>query len=184
MGVAMQDEVVREIEQFLYLEARFLDSRQFDRWLELFTVDVRYWMPTRSIRYPVLSKAISIQDRSRYEEDGLSKEHELSIMDETKESLVQRVKRLATGMAWAEDPPSLTRHIISNIEAEDGESESEVRVYSNFLVYRSRAGSEQDIYVGGREDVLRRVNGDWKISWRKIILDQNVLMTKNVSIFF
>jgi 3-phenylpropionate/cinnamic acid dioxygenase small subunit len=57
-------------------------------------------------------------------------------------------------------------------------------VYSNFLVYRSRAETEQDFYVGARRDVLRRVAGDWKIAGRKIILDQNVLLAKNVSMFF
>ena len=87
-------------------------------------------------------------------------------------------------MAWAEDPPSRTRHMISNIEIEPGDVESELRVYSNFIVYRSRAETEQDFYVGARQDVLRRVDGAWKIAHRKLILDQNVLLAKNVSIFF
>ena len=43
---------------------------------------------------------------------------ELAILDETKETLTARVARLETGMAWAEDPPSRTRHLISNIEVE------------------------------------------------------------------
>ena len=87
-------------------------------------------------------------------------------------------------MAWAEDPPSRTRHIIANIEVEPGETASELKVYSNFIVYRNRAETEQDFYVGGRQDVLRKVDGAWKIARRKIILDQNVLLAKNVSIFF
>jgi hypothetical protein len=57
-------------------------------------------------------------------------------------------------------------------------------VYSNFIVYRSRSETEQDFYVGARRDVLRRVDGAWKIARRKLILDQNVLSAKNVSIFF
>jgi 3-phenylpropionate/trans-cinnamate dioxygenase subunit beta len=87
-------------------------------------------------------------------------------------------------MAWAEDPPSRTRHLISNIEVEPGDAEAEFRAYSNFIVYRSRAELEEDFYVGTRQDVLRRVDGAWKIARRKIILDQNVLSAKNVSIFF
>jgi 3-phenylpropionate/cinnamic acid dioxygenase small subunit len=87
-------------------------------------------------------------------------------------------------MAWAEDPPSRTRHMISNIEVEAGDTEAEIRVYSNFIVYRSRAETEEDFYVGARQDVLRRVEGAWKIAHRKLILDQNVLSAKNVSIFF
>ena len=101
----MRDEIISQVEQFLYREARLLDDRQFHQWLELFTDDVRYWMPMRSNRYPVSSKAISILDGSRYEDDGLSKEGELAILDETKDSLERRIARLDTGMAWAEDPP-------------------------------------------------------------------------------
>ena len=180
----MRDEVVRQVEQFLYREARLLDARQFRQWLELFTDDVRYWMPMRSNRYSVTSKAISILDGSRYEEEDLSKEGDLAIMDETKESLVRRIDRLDTGMAWAEDPPSRTRHFVSNIEVEPGERESEIKVYSNFIMYRTRAETEEDFYVGSREDILRNVNGEWKIARRKIVLDQNVLLAKNVSNFF
>jgi ethylbenzene dioxygenase beta subunit len=51
-------------------------------------------------------------------------------------------------------------------------------------VYRTRGETEQDFYVGRREDMLRNIDGAWKIAYRKIILDQNVLLAKNVSIFF
>jgi len=175
---------MREVEQFLYREARLLDERRFHEWLELFTDDVRYWMPGRSSRYPKVSKAIVILDPDRYSEEELTREDELAILDETKETLGRRIARLETGMAWAEDPPSRTRHVISNIEVEPGDAASELMVYSNFIVYRSRSETEQDFYVGGRQDVLRQVDGVWKIARRKIILDQNVLLAKNVSIFF
>ena len=89
-----------------------------------------------------------------------------------------------TGMAWAEDPPSRTRHIISNIEVEPGGTSSELNVLSNFLTYRNRAETEQDFYVGARRDVLRRVDDALRIARRRIILDQSVILTKNVAIFF
>jgi len=177
-------DVLREVEQFLYREARLLDDRRFHDWLELFTDDVRYWMASRTNRYPKSSKAISILDPDRYVEDDVGHEDELAILDESKETLTGRVARLDTGMAWAEDPPSRTRHVLSNIEVEPGDVEAELRVYCNFIVYRSRAETEQDFYVGARRDVLRRVEGAWKIAHRKLILDQNVLLAKNVSIFF
>jgi 3-phenylpropionate/cinnamic acid dioxygenase small subunit len=180
----MHAEIIREVEQFLYREARLLDERRFHEWLELLSDDIHYWMPVRTSRYPKSSKAIAILDSDRYEEDELSKEDELAILDETKETLTRRVARLDTGLAWAEDPPSRTRHIIANIELESGETDSELKVYSNFIVYRNRSETEQDFYVGGRQDVLRKSDGVWKIARRKIILDQNVLLAKNVSIFF
>jgi 3-phenylpropionate/cinnamic acid dioxygenase small subunit len=180
----MNEDVTREVEQFLYREARLLDERRFHEWLELLTDDIDYWMGSRSNRYPKTSKAIAILDPDRYVEDDLTKADELAILDEDKASLTSRVARLDTGMAWAEDPPSRTRHLITNIEVEPGDTAAEVKVYSNFMVYRSRAETEQDFYIGARRDVLRRVAGAWKIAERKITLDQNVLLAKNVSIFF
>ena len=180
----MTEEVLREIEQFLYREARMLDNKKLHEWLDLLTDDIRYWMPVRSNRYPVSSKSITILDGSRYEEEELSKDGELAIMDEDKESLTRRIARLDTGMAWAEDPPSRTRHFVSNVEVEQGPTESELKVFSNFIMYRTRADTEEDFYVGSREDILRKVDGAWKIAYRKIVLDQTVLLAKNVSNFF
>ena len=156
----------------------------FDEWLELLTEDIKYWMPLRSNRYPAYSKAISILDGSRYEEGELSGEDDLAIMDEDKDSLTRRIRRLDSGMAWAEDPPSRTRHFVSNIEVEPGGRESELKVYSNFIMYRTRGETEQDFYVGSREDVLRREDGQLRVAYRKIVLDQTVLLAKNVSNFF
>ena len=180
----MREDLLRDVEQFLYREARMLDERRFHEWLQLFTDDVRYWMAGRSTRYPRSSKAITVLDPERRQESDVAIEDELAILDETKVTLGGRVARLDTGMAWGEDPPSRTRHIVTNIEAEPGDTASELKVYSNFLVYRTRAESEQDFYIGARQDVLRRVDGAWKIARRKLVLDQNVLLPKNVSVFF
>src|SRR5579883_1186319 len=152
----MREHTIREVEQFLYREARLLDARRFHEWLELFTDDVRYWMVTRSNRYPRASKAIAVLDPARLPEPDPAQE----------------------------EAPSRTRHLITNIEVAAGDTEAEVKVYANFVVYRSRAESEQDFYVGAREDVLRRQDGGWKIARRRLVLDQNVLTAKNVSIFF
>jgi len=48
----------------------------------------------------------------------------------------------------------------------------------------SRAEAEENFYVGTRRDVLRRVEGGWKIARRRMVLDQAVLTAKNLSIFF
>lgn len=177
-------DVIREVEQFLYREARLLDERRFHEWLTLFTDDISYFMAGRSNRYPKSSKAIAILDPARYVESDVTGEDELAILDEDKATLTARVARLDTGMAWAEDPPSRTRHLVTNIEVEPGAAETEITVYCNFLVYRSRAETEEDFYVGGRRDLLRRIDGVWKIARRRLVLDQNVLSAKNVSIFF
>ena len=180
----MADDVIREVEQFLYREARMLDERRFHDWLALFTDDIHYWMGARANLYPRISKSINILDRANYREDDLPRANELAILDETKQTLSGRVACMDTGMAWAEDPPSRTRHIITNIEVDQAGDTSELHVFSNYLVYRNRAETEEDFYVGARRDVLRRVEGALKIARRRIILDQSVILTKNVSIFF
>jgi 3-phenylpropionate/cinnamic acid dioxygenase small subunit len=178
------DALIREIERFLYHEARLLDTGRFHEWLQLFTSDVHYRMSGRANRYPRSSKAIAMLDPLRYADESEAGPDDRGLFDEDITTLTARVARLDTGMAWAEDPPSRTRHLITNIEIIPGASGSELTVHCNFLVYRSRGETEQDFYVGAREDLLRRVDGGWKIARRGLTLDQNVLTAKNLSIFF
>jgi 3-phenylpropionate/cinnamic acid dioxygenase small subunit len=93
-------------------------------------------------------------------------------------------------MAWAEDPPSRTRHLITNVtvrrNAEGGAdgADGEYVAESAFLCYRNRLEREVDIYAGGRTDILRRSeDGGLLIARRTILLDQNVLLAKNISTF-
>ncbi|HMH75464.1 MAG TPA: aromatic-ring-hydroxylating dioxygenase subunit beta, partial [Candidatus Udaeobacter sp.] len=58
-----------------------------------------------------------------------------------------------------------------------------IAVKSRFLVYRNRVETETDLLVGKREDLLRRVDGCWRIARRKVILDQSVLLAKNLTFF-
>lgn len=177
-------EVGREIEQFLFREAYLLDDNRYTEWLDLFTDDIRYWMPVMERRYRADSKGVNILNSGHYDEREFSNENEVANLDETKESLARRIERLKTGMAWAEDPPSRTCRMISNVVVTDGEFEAEKKVRSNILLYRTRGDLEQDFIIGCRHDVLRSVDGDWKVSYRKIILPQNVLSSKNISNFF
>jgi len=166
-------EIYHEVEQFLYRESRLLDQWNFKEWLDLLTEDVRYWMPVRYSDYQ--------GKRAMEKEHG---PNALSFFDENKDTLKKRIFRRDNGNAYAEEPPSRTRHFISNIEVYEGDFEHEYNVFSNILVYRSRMEKDEDYYIGRREDVLRRENGKLKITSRKIVLEQNVLLVKNLSIFF
>ena len=97
-------DLLREVEQFLYREARLLDDRQLHQWVELLAEDLRYWMPMRSNIYPANSKAIASLDEAQQEQRELTEPHELAVMDETRETLRRRIERLDSGLAWAEDP--------------------------------------------------------------------------------
>jgi len=157
-----------EVEQFLYREARLLDGGQFYEWLDLFTDDARYWMPTRETR--------------ERREDEVRKAGELSLIEDDKNFLLTRVKRFDTGLAHAEQPPSRTRHFIMNVEIV-GEENGEIEVHSNILVFQGRYEKSENFFVGKREDRLRKVDGQWRIARRKIVLDQTVL-PRVLSIFF
>ena len=98
------------------------------------------------------------------------------------------MNQILTGVHWAEEPLSRICHSVSNVQvlkATPSVSEAtEVNVKCRFLIYRNRVQTETDFLVGKREEVLRSVNGQWKIAQRKIILDQNVLLAKNLTFFF
>jgi 3-phenylpropionate/cinnamic acid dioxygenase small subunit len=168
--------LTKEVEQFLYAEAELLDERRFEDWLELLTEDIRYWMPMR--------RNIKFGD---WEREDTRERKDINWIDEGKTTLTQRVKQILTGIHWAEEPLSRVCHIVSNVQVvaiSPAEGTEEVTVKSRFLIYRNRVETETDFFVGKREDVLRRVGRSWKIARRKIVLDQNVLLAKNLTIFF
>jgi len=167
----------QEIEEFLYYEADLLDERRYEDWLALVAEDVRYWMPMR--------RNVKVDDIEReFTREGL----DISWFDEGKETLTRRVRQIQTGVHWAEEPVSRISHMVSNVrllEASPSWADPvEVTVRCRFLIYRNRVETETDILVGKREDLLRRVDGQWQITRRKIVLDQNVLLTKNLTFFF
>ena len=164
-----------ELEQLYTNEAALLDAHKYEEWLDLWTADARYFMPIR-------------RTRSRRE---LSKEFtqpgEMAYFDDDKGLLEARVKKIRTGTAWAEDPPSRTRHLITNVRiaGEDaGESGSDLDVWSNFILYRTRLKSEEMTWVGSRNDKVRRVDDALMIADRKIYLEQTVILSQNLSNFF
>jgi 3-phenylpropionate/cinnamic acid dioxygenase small subunit len=169
--------VKQEVEEFLYHEAELLDERRYEAWLDLFTEDARYWMPMRR-------NVPAGEPEREFTREGA----DVNWFDEGKDTLTRRVKQIITGVHWAEQPPSRICHMVSNVQISrshpDGPSPDEAEVKSRFLLYRNRVETETDFLVGKREDLLRRVDGTLRIARRKIILDQSVLLAKNLTFFF
>jgi 3-phenylpropionate/cinnamic acid dioxygenase small subunit len=164
--------VKQEIEDFFYQEADLLDERRYEEWLDLFTEDTHYWMPLRR-NVP----------RDEPEREFTRPGVDANWFDEGKDTLTRRVKQIRTGVHWAEEPPSRICHIVSNVQIVRATLD-EVEARSRFIVYRNRVQTETDFLVGKREDLLRRMDGGLKIARRKIVLDQNVLLAKNLTMFF
>ncbi len=160
-----------EVEQFYYEEAALLDERRMQDWLALLAPDVHYWMP---IRRTVMLDEI---------ENEFTKPGAMAYFDDDKTMLEARVKKLGTGYSWSEDPPSRTRHHITNVRVIAREGD-ELTVESNFHLYRTRLESDEDFWMGRRRDVLRRIDGGLRIAVRHIFLDHTVLQSRNMSNFF
>ena len=169
--------LAHEVAEFLYREAELLDERRYAAWLELLADDIRYWMPMRrNVKFG--------EDAREFTREGT----DIAWFDEGKETLTRRVRQIETGIHWAEEPQSRIAHLVSNVQIAEAspsfEDARQVAVKCRFLIYRNRVETETDLLVGKREDVLRRAADGWQIARRKIVLDQNVLLSKNLTFFF
>jgi len=168
-NLASTDPLYAEVLGFLYDEAELLDAGRFTEWLELMAEDLTYRMPAR-------------QNRSRKAKADTT---ETEIFSDNIASLRLRVQRLGTDFAWAESPPSRTRHHVTNVRVRATPNPDELEVSSYVMVFRDRpAPASPSTYSGERRDILRRVDGCWRLARRTILLDQAVLTTRNLSIFF
>ncbi len=159
--------------QFLVEEAALLDAADYAGWLGLLCDDIRYLMPVR-VTTARGAGFDTLADMGHFDEDLYA--------------LRKRVQRLATDHAWTEDPPSRTRHFVTNIRTfrssafrSDG---AEFRVESAVLLFRSRGDTrEADLVSAGRTDVLRETAAGLRLARREILVDEAVLRTQNLAVF-
>ena len=153
-----------EVEDFLYEEAALLDEWRLDEWAALFTEDARYVVPTAD-----LPEGDPGQDLVYIDDDIIR--------------LRARVKRLNSRHAHREYPSSRTRRLINNVQVKEA-GDGALSVNANVLIYRFRSG-ESAPYVGRWEYTLKRVDGGFKISYRRAVLDNESLSQHGaVSIIF
>ena len=153
-----------EVEDFLYEEAALLDEWRLDEWAALFTEDARYVVPTTDLPEG---------DPAR----------DLVFIDDDITRIRARVKRLNSRHAHREYPSSRTRRFISNVRVKQA-GDGALAVSANALVYRFRSG-EVAPYVGRYEYTLKRVDGEFRISYRRATLDHEALTAHGaVSIIF
>ena len=171
-NVEVTPELQLAVERWLYNEAELLDDKRFDDWLQLLADDIAYLVPIRANR-PTRDRTPPPIGQSAHIEDD-------------KNGLRIRVKRLNTGLAWAEDPPTKTRHMITNVRIGVPEAPNELHVKSNFFIYIARPNVEQASFAGERHDVLRVLESAqrFEIARRTVVLDQTILATNTLSLFF
>jgi 3-phenylpropionate/cinnamic acid dioxygenase small subunit len=175
MPLAERALLQHQVEQFLYAEAALLDARRYRDWLGLLTDDIHYWMP---IRRTVSTADLDLE---------FTKPGEMAYFDDDRTVLEMRVRKLEAGSAWSEDPPSRSRHFVSNVRILGVEGD-DISLEAAFHLHRSRLNSEADNWYGRRVDVLRRAPSDhgecFRLARRHLFLDQTVILSANLSTIF
>jgi 3-phenylpropionate/cinnamic acid dioxygenase small subunit len=157
--------------QFLVEEAAALDAADYSGWLDLLCADIRYLMPVR-VTTARGAGFDSLADMGHFDEDLYA--------------LRKRVQRLATDHAWTEDPPSRTRHFVTNVRTFRNEpgAPAGLTVESAVLLFRSRGDTrEADLVSAGRTDLLRETPAGLRLARREIMVDEAVLRTQNLAVF-
>lgn len=162
------EKLYNEVLEFLYTEARLLDDDDFEAWLELLAPDLRYVMP---VRETVLAA------------DGQGFSSFAAYYDEDLDSIRLRVARVQSAAYWAENPPSRTHRIVSNVLVD--QAGDEVLVTSSLVLLRSRWDlREPDLLSAKRHDTLRRLGGALRIARRQVLVDQTNMHTPNLAVLF
>jgi benzoate/toluate 1,2-dioxygenase beta subunit len=138
------------IEDFLFHEAKLIDEHRYDEWLALWTEDCLYWVPCNS--------------------DDADPARQAMIIYDNRARLDERVYRLTSGAAWAQQPRSRTRRLISNVEVR--ETDGGYAVESNCLIAELRR-SRQDLFAARILHTLRPAGDSFRIALKKVLLLNN-----------
>jgi 3-phenylpropionate/cinnamic acid dioxygenase small subunit len=152
-AASVPEAVRREIESFLFYEARLADESRYAEWEALVTDDVHYWVPAGSADYDPASR--------------------LSHINDNRARLATRIRQLKTGKRHAQTPPSAMRRIVSNVEILSAdETEGEYLVGSNVVLYElaHQATGELRVWVGRVTHRLRRIDGTLRIAAKTVEL--------------
>ncbi len=150
---ALDVDLLREVEQFVYREARYADEHQYDAWEALWTDDAIYWVPSGA--------------------DDIDPKTTMSIIFDNRSRIGTRIRQLHTGKRHAQTPASKLRHLITNVELLDGDGSDDIAVGANFVVYESRERGITE-WAGRTLWTLRRAeDGDLRISYKKVMLVNN-----------
>ena len=159
-----------EIVEHLEDEAQILDEDDLMGWIQMLDQDVVYRAPIRMSTERGTGSPFA-EEAAHYEENAMT--------------LFLKVMRLTqTSSAWAENPASRTRRIVSNVRVYETDIDNEYRVDSSILLLRSRYDdTHYDLLSGRRVDTLRRVDDGFRLAVRTIYFDQTALGVHNLAVY-
>jgi 3-phenylpropionate/cinnamic acid dioxygenase small subunit len=147
-----------EAEEFLYREARLLDTLRLEEWLTLFTPDGLYWLPIHDGEPEDARDTVSIvyDDHDRREE---------------------RVFRTLHTPVLDQNPRSRTVHMVGDVEVGDADERGDVRVWCSQFVAELRSGGQRQVglnqtrmFAARGEYRLRHTADGWRMSLKKLML--------------
>lgn len=148
---ATATDTLREVEQFIYREARLADEHAYEQWEALWTDDAIYWVPSGS--------------------DDADPETQMSMIYDNRSRIATRIKQFQTGKRHSATPPPRVRRVVSNVELLS--EEPELRAGANFVAYESRERGIT-LWAGRVEYLLRRgADGELRMARKHVFLVNN-----------
>lgn len=145
-------DLLREVEQFLYREARLADESRYREWEALWTDDAIYWVPAGG--------------------DDPDPATRMSIIYDNRSRIATRIRQLETGKRHSQAPPSRLRRLVSNVEILGATESGDVLAGANFVIYESRPRGVA-VWAGRAEYRLRRGRHGWRMAAKKVTLVDN-----------
>jgi len=142
----------RAVVEFIYREARLADEARYAEWLALWTDDGVYWVPATT-------------------DPGADPDKHISHIYDNRGRIETRVKLLMTGHRYSQEPASLMRRLVSNIEIAPADN-GELVAGSNFALAELAMQARRELHwwAGRTTHRLRRVGGELKMCGKKVVL--------------
>lgn len=150
MSSIVDVDLLKEVEQFIYREARMQDELDYDGWEALWTDDAIYWVPANG--------------------DDSDPGREMSIIYDNRSRIGTRIKQLQTGKRHSQSPPSRLRRLVANVELLS--TDEDILAGANFVVYESRERGVT-LWAGRSEYRLRRGDDGLQMAAKTVFLVNN-----------
>ena len=136
-----------DVEQFLYMQSGYLDTKQWQKWIDLFTPDGIYWMPP---------------DASYETWDG-----QPAIFAEDKNLMTVRMLRVLHPDAWSQRPLWETNHVVSNVSIRKANKNGDVEVTSRFHMLELRRDDVRH-FAGQYTHHLKKTKQGYRIKLQRV----------------
>lgn len=145
-------ELMHEIQQFIFREARLQDIHDYDAWEDLWTDDGLYWVPANGT--------------------DTDPERQMSLIYDNRSRIALRIRQLKTGRRHSQTPPSQLARVVSNFELLKADNDGDIHVMCTAQIFETNLRGDT-MWASRNEYTLRRVGGELKMAYKKVVLINN-----------